>query len=337
MSTEWKKNVICLSVSVFALVIIFFIALMVGRYTISIRSFFSALFNTSSADAVERSVILSLRLPRTLVALFVGVALSLSGLVYQETFQNKLVSPDFLGVSTGAGFGAAVAIIIGLTGVMISLVAFVFGIITMFLTVGIARIFRNNSPTVLLLSGIIVSGLMSAGISFVEFMADTDKQLGEIVYWLLGTFSKATMRDVWVLLPIVTSCSVFLFIIRWRINIVALGRNEAVSLGLNYNLYRNLIILTATLLTAASVAYSGIVGWIGLVVPHMARICVGRDARKTIPLTILFGAVFAIICDIISRTFTASEIPLSAVTGFLGTPIFIGILFLRRKTFYDKT
>ncbi|MFR5103324.1 MAG: FecCD family ABC transporter permease, partial [Christensenellaceae bacterium] len=120
-------------------------------------------------------------------------------------------------------------------------------------------------------------------------------------------------------------------------NIVALGRNEAVSLGLNYNLYRNLIILTATLLTAASVAYSGIVGWIGLVVPHMARICVGRDARKTIPLTILFGAAFAIICDIISRTFTASEIPLSAVTGFLGTPIFIVILFLRRKTIYDKT
>ena len=265
------------------------------------------------------------------------IDLSVSGLVYQETFQNKLVSPDFLGVSTGAGFGAAVAIIIGLTGLMISLAAFVFGIITMLLTVGIARIFRNNSPTILLLSGIIISGLMSAGISFVEFMADTDKQLGEIVYWLLGTFSKVTMRDVWILFPIVTSCSVFLFIIRWRINIVALGRNEAVSLGLNYNLYRNLIILTATLLTAASVAYSGIVGWIGLVVPHMARVCVGRDARKTIPLTILFGAVFAIICDIISRTFTASEIPLSAVTGFLGTPIFIGILFLRRKTFYDKT
>ena len=337
MSTERKKNIICLSVSVFALVIIFFIALMVGRYTISIRSFFPALFNTSSADAVDRSVILSLRLPRTLAALFVGIALSLSGLVYQETFQNKLVSPDFLGVSTGAGFGAAMAIIIGLTGLIISVVAFVFGILTMLLTVGIAKMFRNNSPTILLLSGIIISGLMSAGISFVEFMADTDKQLGEIIYWLLGTFSKATMRDVWILLPIVTICSLFLYIIRWRINIVALGKNEAVSLGLNYNLYRNLIMIAATLLTASSVAYSGIVGWIGLVVPHMARICVGRDARKTIPLTVLFGATFAIICDIIARTFTASEIPLTAITGFLGTPIFIVILFIRRKTIYDKT
>ena len=264
MNKERKKTIIWLSASVIILVIIFFSALVIGRYTISLPSFFSALFNMPSADSVDKSVILSLRLPRTLVALLVGIALSLSGLVYQETFQNKLVSPDFLGVSTGAGFGAAIAIIVGLTGLMICVAAFVFGIITMLLTVSIAKIFRNNSPTILLLSGIIISGLMSAGISFVEFMADTDKQLGEIVYWLLGTFSKATMRDVWILFPIVTVCSLFLFIIRWRINIVALGRNEAVSLGLNYNLYRNLIILTATLLTAASVAYSGIVGLISI-------------------------------------------------------------------------
>lgn len=336
MSKEQKRTVILISFSVIVLIILFFVALMVGRYTISFSSFFSALFNMPSADVVDRSVIISLRLPRTLMALLVGIALSLSGLVYQETFQNKLVSPDFLGVSSGAGFGASIAIIVGLTGLMISITAFIFGILTVFLTVGIAKIFRNNSPTVLLLSGIIVSGLMSAGISFIEFMADTDKQLGEIVYWLLGTFSKATMRDVWILMPIVIIGSVFLFIIRWRINIVALGMNEAITLGLNYNFYRGMIIVIATLLTAASVAYSGIIGWIGLVVPHLARICVGRDARKTIPLTILFGAAFTIVCDIVCRTFTASEIPLSAVTGFLGTPIFLTILFLRRKTIYDK-
>lgn len=338
MKREHNKTVILwVSVSIALLIIVFFLALLIGRYTISIKAFFAVLFNTSVANSVDKIVILSLRLPRTIVALLVGIALSLSGLVYQETFQNKLVSPDFLGVSNGAGFGASVAIIAGLTGLSISIIAFAFGIIAVLMTVGISKIFRNNSPTVLLLSGIIISGLMAAGISFVEFMADTDKQLGEIVYWLLGTFSKATMRDVWVLLPIVTICVIFLFTIRWRINIVALGKSEAISLGLNYDRYRALIIVTATLLTAASVAYSGIVGWIGLVVPHIARICVGRDARKTIPLTIILGAVFAIICDIISRSFTASEIPLSAVTGFLGTPIFIGILYSRRKTIYDKT
>jgi iron complex transport system permease protein len=256
--------------------------------------------------------------------------------VYQEIFQNKLVSPDFLGVSTGAGFGATIAIILGCTGILISFTAFAFGILTMLITVFVANIFKSKSQTTLLLSGIIVGGFMSAGISFVKFMADTDKQLGEIVYWLLGTFSKATMKDVWVLLPIVAICSLALFLIRWRINIVALGRNEATTLGLNYTFYRGLIIVISTLLTAAAVAYSGIVGWIGLIIPHLVRLLVGRDAKKTIPLTILFGATFTIICDIISRSFTASEIPLSAVTGFLGTPIFVAILYARRQTIYDK-
>ncbi len=335
MTKTIRKTILYFVLSAVILLFVFFLALAVGRYTISPSSFFRVIFN-DNADAIDKSVILSLRLPRTIIALLVGIALSLSGLIYQETFQNKLVSPDFLGVSTGAGFGASVAIIIGITGVFISLTAFVSGIVTMLLTVTIAKLFKNNSPTILLLAGIIIGGFMSAGISFIEFMADTDKQLGEIVYWLLGTFSKATMNDVWVLLPIVAICSIVLYLIRWRINIVALGMNEAKTLGLNYKFYRGLIIVIATLLTASAVAYSGIVGWIGLIVPHLSRLFVGRDAKKTIPLTILTGGIFAILCDIISRSFTASEIPLSAVTGFLGTPIFIIILFVRRKSVYDK-
>lgn len=330
-----KKTLLYFVLSTVILLLVFFLALGVGRYTISPHSFFRVIFNCN-ADAVDKSVVLSLRLPRTIVALLVGVALSLSGLIYQETFQNKLISPDFLGVSTGAGFGASVAIIIGITGVFISVTAFVFGIVTMLLTVTIAKLFKNNSPTILLLAGIVIGGFMSAGISFMEFMADTDKQLGEIVYWLLGTFSKATMNDVWVLFPIVAICSIVLYLIRWRINIVALGMNEAKTIGLNYSFYRSLIIVIATLLTASAVAYSGIVGWIGLIVPHLSRLLVGRNAKKTIPLTITLGGIFAILCDIISRSFTASEIPLSAVTGFLGTPIFIIILFVRRKSVYDK-
>ena len=332
-----ERRVLLISLSSLALLaIVFFLALLIGRYSVSLESFWAVLTGKETVNAADRSVILTLRLPRTIVALLVGVALSLSGLVYQETFQNKLVSPDFLGVSTGAGFGATIAIILGCTGLAISLTAFGFGIVTMLITVFVARIFRSQSQTTLLLSGIIVGGFMSAGISFVKFMADTDKQLGEIVYWLLGTFSKATMKDVWVLLPIVAVCAFVLYLIRWRINIVALGRSEATTLGLNYALYRGLIIVLSTLLTAAAVAYSGIVGWIGLIIPHLVRLLVGRDAKKTIPLTIVFGAIFTIVCDIISRSFTASEIPLSAVTGFLGTPIFVAILYARRKTIYDK-
>ena len=322
--------------SLAVLVVVFFLALLMGRYSVSPEAFWTVITGGDSANAIDKSVILTLRLPRTIVALLVGVALSLSGLVYQETFQNKLVSPDFLGVSTGAGFGATIAIVLGCTGLVISFTAFLFGILTMLITVFIAKMFRSQSQTTLLLSGIIVGGFMSAGISFIKFMADTDKQLGEIVYWLLGTFSKATMKDVWILLPIVAVCALILYLIRWRINIVALGRSEATTLGLNYTFYRGLIIVISTLLTAAAVAYSGIVGWIGLIIPHLVRLLVGRDSKKTIPLTIMFGATFTIVCDIISRSFTASEIPLSAVTGFLGTPIFIAILYARRKTIYDK-
>ena len=336
MTTEKRKALLISLLSLVILTIVFFLALLVGRYNVSFESFWGVITGNNAVDNIDKSVILSLSLPRTIVALLVGVALSLSGLVYQEIFQNKLVSPDFLGVSTGAGFGATIAIILGLTGIMISFTAFIFGIVTMLITVFVANIFKSQSQTTLLLSGIIVGGFMSAGISFVKFMADTDKQLGEIVYWLLGTFSKATMKDVWILLPIVAICAVILYLIRWRINIVALGRSEATTIGLNYSFYRGLIIVVSTLLTAAAVAYSGIVGWIGLIIPHLVRLLVGRDAKKTIPLTIIFGATFTIICDIISRSFTASEIPLSAVTGFLGTPIFVAILYARRKTIYDK-
>ncbi|MBR5188017.1 MAG: iron ABC transporter permease [Clostridia bacterium] len=336
MTKEKRKMLLVSLTSLAVLVVVFFLALLMGRYSVSPEAFWTVITGGNPANAIDKSVILTLRLPRTIVALLVGVALSLSGLVYQETFQNKLVSPDFLGVSTGAGFGATIAIVLGCTGLMISFTAFLFGILTMLITVFIAKMFRSQSQTTLLLSGIIVGGFMSAGISFIKFMADTDKQLGEIVYWLLGTFSKATMKDVWILLPIVAVCALVLYLIRWRINIVALGRSEATTLGLNYTFYRGLIIVISTLLTAAAVAYSGIVGWIGLIIPHLVRLLVGRDSKKTIPLTIMFGATFTIVCDIISRSFTASEIPLSAVTGFLGTPIFIAILYARRKTIYDK-
>ena len=336
MTKEKRKMLLVSLTSLAVLVVVFFLALLMGRYSVSPEAFWTVITGGDPANAIDKSVILTLRLPRTIVALLVGVALSLSGLVYQETFQNKLVSPDFLGVSTGAGFGATIAIVLGCTGLMISFTAFLFGILTMLITVFIAKMFRSQSQTTLLLSGIIVGGFMSAGISFIKFMADTDKQLGEIVYWLLGTFSKATMKDVWILLPIVAVCALVLYLIRWRLNIVALGRSEASTLGLNYTFYRGLIIVISTLLTAAAVAYSGIVGWIGLIIPHLVRLLVGRDSKKTIPLTIMFGATFTIVCDIISRSFTASEIPLSAVTGFLGTPIFIAILYARRKTIYDK-
>lgn len=328
-----NKNKIVLTTLILSIIlfIVFIIAVVVGKYAISIDVFLDVVFNPNTTHQVERSVILNLRLPRTIMALLVGMALSISGLIYQDIFQNKLVSPDFLGVSSGASVGACLAILLGLGGVSICGFSFAFGIVAMLLTLLVSRIFRNTSPTILLLSGIVISGLMDSAIGLIKYMADSDNQLGEITYWLLGTFSKVTMNEAYIMLPIVALSISILFLIRWRINIISLGKEEAVSRGINYNFYIIVIIFFVTLLTACSVSFCGIIGWVGLVIPHIVRLIIGRNSKKTIPLTIFVGAIFMILCDIISRSFTFSEIPLSVVTGFVGTPIFVYTLFLRRN------
>ena len=326
-----SKLVLVTTILSIVLFVVFIIAVVVGKYAIPINVFFDVVFNPETTYLIERSVILNLRLPRTIMALLVGISLSLSGLVYQDIFQNKLVSPDFLGVSSGASVGACLAIILGLGGFWLCGLSFSFGIIAMLLTLLVSRIFRNTSPTILLLSGIVISGLMDSGIGLIKYMADSDNQLGEITYWLLGTFSKVTMNEVYLMIPLVCISITVLFLIRWRINIISLGKEEAESRGLNYKLHIVIIIFFVTLLTACSVSFCGIIGWIGLVIPHIVRLIIGRNSKNTIPITIFVGAIFMILCDVISRSFTFSEIPLSVVSGFVGTPIFVYTLFLRRN------
>ena len=317
------------------LVISFVLGLTLGRYEISISDFFKMLFSQSGYE-IERSIVLNLRLPRTIIAALTGLALSVSGLLYQETFQNKLVSPDLLGVSSGAGVGAALAIVMGLSSVFISFFAFGFGVLTVLATMFVTKAFQNKSSMVLTLSGIIVGGCMSAVLSFIKYLADAETTLASITFWLMGSFEQSLMEDVFILLPIVAICSIVILSISWRINIVALGKEEAQTKGINYRLYRTTIIIVATLLTASSVAFAGTISWIGLVVPHIVRLMVGRDTKKTIPMCMLFGATFMIITDILSRVFTSAEIPLSAVTGFFGTIIFVVLLFIRRDTIREN-
>ena len=329
---EKRKIFLYNLILIIILAVVFIAALVVGRYHISLDKFFKIVFTNTNDYPVEESIIINLRLPRTLIALLVGSALSVSGLVYQETFQNKLVSPDFLGVSSGASVGAAFAIIIGLSSMWLSVAAFITGIGAMFLTITIAKIMRSHSPTILILSGIIVSSFMSATLSLLKYLAEYETQLATITYWLMGSFEFSKISDVLVLGPVVIICSGILFLLRWRINIVAQGPNEAQTQGLNYKLYRTIIIVSATLLTATSVAFAGVIGWIGLIIPHIIRLFVGKNTKHTIPLAITFGAIFMIITDILSRTFTGAEIPLSAITGFLGAPIFVFILLKKRRT-----
>ena len=330
-----KKTLIFFATSLLLFIIVFFLALMVGRYNITFSNFFKALFTDDTNVQTDRSVIFTLRLPRTIVAALTGIALSLSGLLYQETFQNKLTSPDLLGVSNGAGVGAALAIVIGLSTALISVLAFVVGVLTVVATVVIAKFFRNGSSTILLLSGIIVGGLMSSFLSLIKYFAGNEVKLASITYWLMGSFANAKMETVYILLPIVAVSTIFLLSISWRINIVALGREEAQTKGLNYTFYRYLIIGIATLLTASTVAFSGTISWIGLVIPHIVRLIVGRNTRKTIPLCVTFGGLFMVVVDILSRTFTSEEIPLSAVTSLFGTIIFVIILFVKSGYYHE--
>ena len=265
------------------------------------------------------------------MAVFVGIGLSLSGLLYQETFRNKLVSPDLLGVSTGASVGAAFAIVLGLSSALISVFAFLMGLLTVFATVMISKLFRNGSSTILLLSGIIVGGFMSAILSMIKYFSNDITTLASITYWLMGSFESADMKRDYILMGVVIVCTIVLLSISHPINLVNQGKAEAQTKGINYNFYRTLIIVISTILTAISVCFCGTISWIGLVIPHIVRLLAGRDAKRTIPLCITFGGAFMVVVDILSRTFTDSEIPLSAVTGLLGTVIFVVILIIKRR------
>lgn len=330
-----KRFYILLASTTVLLVLLFATALMVGRYSIAISDFFRAIFTNDSSLAMQRSIITNLRLPRTIMAAMVGIGLSLSGLLYQETFKNKLVSPDLLGVSTGASVGAAIGIVLNLSSLFISVFAFIAGIITVFITVIIAKLFKNGSSTTLLLSGVIVGGFMSAILSLIKYFADPTTTLASITYWLMGSFESATMSQSYILIGVVGVCSLILIVISFRIYLVALGRQAAQTKGINYTFYRYLIIGIATLLTAISVCFCGTISWIGLVIPHIVRLMVGHNTKRTIPLCITFGSSFMILTDILSRSFLDSELPLSAVTGLFGTVVFVIILIIRRRDIYE--
>lgn len=328
-----KKAFISFIISIIILMVVFCIAIMVGQYNISINDFFTAMFTNSSTVDIQRNIIMNLRLPRTIIAGLSGIALSVSGLIYQEIFQNKLTSPDLLGVSSGASVGAAIAILLGLSPVFISSFSFVMGIITVIITVLLAKVFRNVSSISLILSGIVVSGFMSALLSLVKYFADPTTTLATISYWLMGSFQNCTMNTVYYMFPIVTVCCTALLLLAWRINIIALGEEETITRGINYKAYKNLLIGISTLLTASSVAFCGVISWVGLVIPHLVRLIADRDTRGSIPLCITFGGCFMILVDICSRSFTMQEMPLSSVTGTLGTILFVTIIFINRRNY----
>ena len=315
-----------------ALIAVFFLSLGVGRFAIAPGAVWDILVSAalgSPAHDMASTVVLELRLPRTLLAMLVGAGLALSGAVYQGIFRNPLVSPDVLGVSSGAGFGAVLGILLWGTGSGTSVVAFVCGMAS----VGLAYYFSRSRGSVsmmsLVLSGIIISSIFSALISLVKYAADPYDKLPAITYWLMGSLGKADFDRLQVIALPMFAAGAFLLAMRWRINILSLGEEEARSLGVNPARIRNIAIIAATVLTALSVTACGIVGWVGLVIPHMCRRIVGVDHARLLPAACLVGAIFLALVDICARSLLAAELPIGILTALLGAPFFA---FLLKRT-----
>ena len=272
------------------------------------------------------TAVLNVRLPRILLAGLVGCSLSAAGTAYQSVFRNPMAAPDILGASSGACFGAALAILLGFAHLGVTAMAFAASLATVALVYVLARRIRGNQVVNLLLAGIMISSLFSAGTSYIKLVADPTNQLPAITYWLMGSLSGARMKDVgFTLLPMALGL-VPLLLLRWRINLLTLSEEESRSMGINTTVLRLVVILCATVLTAASVSVSGMIGWVGLVIPHLSRKLVGSDCRRLLPAAMLLGAIFLLAVDNVSRNLLAVEIPIGILTAFIGAPFFLYLM-----------
>lgn len=303
-------------------------SVLLGRFRISPTQLLSLLFSRITGAsptwlAGAESVVFKVRLPRIAAGAMVGAALSVAGVSYQGMFRNPMVSPDILGASTGAGFGAALAILLGADYFGISTAAFLFGLLAVLAAYLVSRLSRTNQTIAMLLAGVMISSLFSAATSFIKLVADTQQQLPAITYWLMGSLSSIKQRDILFLcIPFVLGL-LPLLLLSWRMNLLTLGEEEAKSMGVNTTALRLAVVICATLLTASSVAVSGMIGWIGLVIPYFCRMIFGYDYRRLLPASALFGAAFLVVVDDIARLVTTSEIPLGILTAFVGAPIFL--------------
>ena len=311
-------------------IVLFFVSFMLGRYPVApidvVKTILSPIFPQLAVSPEINSIVFTIRLPRIIAALLVGAALSIAGASFQGIFKNPLVSPDLLGVSMGAGFGAAIAILANAGNALIQLSAFIFGIISVSITYGISKAYKAGGILLLVLSGTAVSAFFNALISGAKFMADPYDKLPQITYWLMGSLSAVNFDKLaMIIIPMLIGMIVIL-VLRWYLNVLAMGDEEAQSLGLDAGKLRLIIIVACTLVTSAAVSISGIIGWVGLVVPHMTRIIVGPDHKILLPASISIGASFLLLIDNISRTFISIEIPIGILTAIVGVPLFLYLL-----------
>jgi len=314
-----------------------FVSFLIGRYPLApsmvLRIFIGKALHLCPTwtDDME-AVLFKIRLPRILAAMVVGAALSASGAAYQGMFRNPLVSPDILGVSAGASFGAAFAILFSWTIVGIQAAAFGFGLFAVMATYVVSTRFSKNRDTllVMILAGVIVGTLFASFVSLIKYVADPTNKLPAITYWLMGSLVSVSSHDVYVVsVPILVGL-IPMFLLRWKLNVMSFGDEEAKSLGVNTGALRFWVIVCATLMTASAVSISGIIGLVGLIVPHLARLLVGPNYKVLLPMSIVMGALFLLGVDDLARTIYVSEIPLGIITSIVGAPIFLYLLLSSR-------
>ena len=313
------------------------LSLCLGRYAVPLREVLRILLSRFTPveqtwEAGMSAAVLNIRPPRILLAALVGACLSIAGVSYQGIFRNAMAAPDFLGASSGAAFGAALAILLGLSSAGIAVCAFCFSLLTVALVFFVAQRAPGKRAANLILAGIMVSSLFSAGTSYIKLVADPSSKLPEITYWLMGSFSGKTWHDVRFALPFMLLGTVPLFLLRWRMNLLTMGDDEARAMGVDANRLRLLVVVCATLVTAASVSVSGVIGWVGLVIPHMARRLSGNDYRKLMPTTLLLGAIFLLAVDNLCRNLLAVEIPIGILTSFFGAPFFLALMLKKEAS-----
>lgn len=324
-----RKYRVCMITGCIATLFLALIALCLGQYTIALQDVIKVL-TLQKVDLVNaETVIFNIRIPRILVSLIVGSGLATAGASFQALFSNPLATPDTLGCANGASFGAALGILLGLNALGIQISALIFGILAVVLVFVFTRYRHANQIMMIILGGMVVSSLFSALVSLIKYVADPNDVLPVITFWLMGSFSNSTIRSLYTGVPMIVLGMMILYLMRYRMNALSLKEEEAASLGINVRQNRMIVIVASSLITASVVSMCGVVGWVGLLIPHISRMLFGNNHTKVIPGCIVFGAFFMLIIDTIARCMYQAEIPVSILTAIIGAPVF---LLLLRKT-----
>lgn len=334
--TDTRRKRIPIVILALVLPVLILLSVAMGHYGVPVgevvRILLAKVFPIQQTwTAQMAAAVFNIRLPRVLLACLVGCALSAAGTAYQTVFRNPMAAPDILGASSGACFGAALAILLGLPRFGIVVLAFGVSLASVGLVWAVGKRTHGSRIVNLLLAGIMVGSLFSAGTSYIKLVADPGDQLPAITYWMMGSLNGVDLKDVGFAVITMLIGLIPLLLLRWRINLLTVGEDEARSMGVNVSRLRLITVLCATVLTAAGVAVSGMIGWVGLVIPHLSRKLVGGDCRRLLPCSMLLGAVFLLLSDDVSRNLLTTEIPIGILTALIGAPFFLYLMTRKER------